>query len=119
MSKETILKEFELFSLDTAGIGGWINEDTSPLIFDRLLNIENNPLSKVQLNQLLVLGHEAPLSDGVFKYYWTTLPEKHEYDCASIPGFNKGWTIGSQDIGNLEHLKWGLYRLYVDGLLHF
>jgi hypothetical protein len=119
MSKEKILKEFELFSLGSGGIGSWINEHTSPLIFDRLLEIENSPLSKVQLNQLLVLGHEAPLSDGFFRYYWTTLPDKHDYDCALIPGFNKGWTVGSEYIQNLEHLKWGLYRLYVDGLLHF
>ena len=30
MTKEDILKEFSLFSLQTGGIGSWINEKTDP-----------------------------------------------------------------------------------------
>jgi hypothetical protein len=119
MTRDELLKEFELFSLESGGIGSWITNNTSPLILDRLTEIERSPLSKVQLNQLLVLGHEAPLSDGFFQYYWRDAPDKHDYECRSIPGFAERWISGEESIVSLEHLKWGLYRLYVDGLLHF
>jgi hypothetical protein len=120
MTREQILEEFAILAVGDGGIGGWINDTTSPLIFDRLIEMEGTPLTKVQLNQLLVLGHEAPLTDGFFRYYWRTLPERHDYDVLSIAGFDARWiTTGEETIFNLAHLKWGLYRLYVDGLLHF
>ena len=119
MTRDDLLKKFEPFALDSGGIGSWINKNTSPLILDRLIEIENAPLSKVQLTQLLVLGHEAPLSDGFYQYYWQEASAKHDYDCRSIPEFDERWIVGDATIHSLEHLTWGLYRLYVDGLLHF
>lgn len=119
MTRDDLFAKFELFSLESGGIGSWINNKTSPLILERLTEIEKAPLSKVQLTQLLVLGHEAPLSDGFFQYYWQEAPAKHDYDCRSIPGFNEKWIVGDATIRSLDHLTWGLYRLYVDGLLHF
>jgi len=59
MSKAKILKEFELFSLGTGGIGSWLTENTDAQVFYRLSKIEEQPLKKVQLNQLLVLGHDV------------------------------------------------------------
>ena len=119
MNREDLVREFATYSFGTGGIGSWISMDTSPLVLDRLAEVERTPLTKVQLNQLLVLGHEAPLSDGFFKYYWCTRPERHDYDCELIPGFQSSWVGRGEQIVSLEHLKWGLYRLYVDGLLHF
>lgn len=119
MTREELLREFDLLSLGAHGIGSWLSTKTSHLVLDRLIEIEKSPLTKVQLNQLLVLGHEAPLSDGFFRYYWRTVPPKHDYDCLSVPGFDAGWMAGDETIVGLAHLKWGLYRLYVDGLLHF
>src|SRR6185436_14602648 len=88
MTKEDILKEFSLFSLQTGGIGSWINEKTDPVILDRLAKIDKEPLSQVQLTQLLVLGHEAPVSDVFFRYYWLSVPARHPYQVEKLPGFD-------------------------------
>lgn len=118
MPKESILKEFNLFSLGEIGIGAWLSESTDSVVFDRIDSIDKTPLSKVQLNQLLVLGHEAPLSDGFFRYYWMSDSPTHTYPVDRIPGFSSNF-IGKKEIISLEHLKWGIYRLFTDGLLYF
>lgn len=117
-AKEQILKEFALFSMPTGGIGSWLSESTNNDVFERLSHISSDPLSAVQLNQLLVLGQEAPMSDGMFQYYWREMYNRHPYALTNIPGFDGKW-LNSAAINSLEHLKWGLYRLYVDGLLYF
>jgi hypothetical protein len=68
-TKKFILEEFKLFSLGGEGIGGWLNENTHLKVFDRLEKIEKEPLCRAELNQLLVLGHEATVSEGFFQYY--------------------------------------------------
>ena len=70
MSKDNILDEFSLFILGTDGIGGWLGPATDDRVFRRLESINGEPLAKVQLNQLLAFGHEAPVSDDFFHYYW-------------------------------------------------
>ncbi len=118
--KSQILKDFALFSLPTGGIGNWLTENTDPIIFERLSTLKENPLSKVQLNQLLLLGLEAGVSQGFFEYYWLQTPIEHPYEVQTIPGFQQKWISATDmQIHSLEHLKWGLYRLYVDGLLFF
>lgn len=121
MSKQQILDELRLFSLNTDGIGGWIAENTADEVFRRLERIEQEPLTKVQLNQLLAFGHEAPLSDDCFRYYWLDIPNEHPYEVSRLPGFTgftEEWTSASA-ITSLAHLKWGLHRLFTDGLLYF
>ena len=117
MTKTEILREFQLFSVGTGGIGTWLTDRTDDKVFDRLSTIEHDPITKVQLNQLLVLSHEAPVSDGFFRYYWLSVPV-HFYPVDRVPGYSESWTK-SDAIMSLEHLKWGLYRLYTDGLLCF
>jgi len=117
-SKEKILEEMSLFSLGGEGIGGWIKPDADDLIFDRLSTVESDPLTKVQLDQLLALGHEAPVSDVFFRYYWLEANTSHPYRVTKIPGFKDDY-LKSKAITSLEHLKWGLYRLFVDALLYF
>ena len=119
MPKETILNQFRLFSLGGEGIGGWLTEDTDSKVFDRLDRIEDDPLSKEQFNQLLVFGHQTPVSDGFFHYYWLNSPAKHLYPVKQLPGFDQQWLEGTKEIKSLAHLKWGLYRLFVDALLYF
>ncbi len=116
MDKQEILQDFELFSLQSSGIGSWLGPDTHSEVFTRLASIDQDPLSKVQLNQLLAFGHEAPVSDDFFRYYWLTAPQNHPYDVTRFPGFEEGW-LGSPAITSLAHLRWGLYRLFTDGLL--
>ena len=118
MSKERILAELCLFSLGAEGIGGWIKPEADDLIFDRLSTVESDPLTKVQFDQLLALGHEAPVSDVLFRYYWLQANGSHPYNVSNIPGF-RGDYLRSKAIVSLEHLKWGLYRLFVDALLYF
>lgn len=119
-SKADILRDFALFSLPTGGIGSWLSETTPDDVFVRLGNIDADPLRVGQLNQLLVLGSEAPVDEGFFKYYWLQAPSKHPYHVTTLPGFDEHWlTTSREGIISLGHLRWGLYRLYVDGLLFF
>src|SRR5205823_11189135 len=76
------------------------------------------PLSRSQLNQLLVLSEEAGLSEGFFRYYWKSEPDDHTYDVTRVPGFSNEF-LKTDAIRSLHHLKWGLYRFYVDALLYF
>ncbi len=118
MSKEQILDEFRLFTLGTDGIGGWLGPGTDGRVFDRLDGVDKDPLAKVQLNQLLAFGHEAPVSDDFFRYYWLSAPNLHPYDVKLVPDFDERW-VSSTAIKSLPHLRWGLTRLFTDGLLYF
>jgi hypothetical protein len=118
-SKDDILREFDLFSVPTGGIGSWLTEKTHDDVFSRLGRVDDEPLSAVQLNQLLVLGHEAPVGDGYFRYYWLQAPDQHPYDVREVPEFSDPYLDSADAIVSLAHLKWGLYRLYVDALLYF
>ena len=116
--KDEILDKLSLFCLDDGGIGSWLSSETDDIVFSRLANIDEQPLSKGQLNQLLTIAHEAPLSDGFFKYYWLSAPSDHPYNLRDTPDFEESW-ISASSIVSLNHLKWGLNRLYTDGLLWF
>ena len=118
-SRAQILQEFSLFSVPTGGIGSWLSEQTDSDVFERLGKIDQEPLSAVQLNQLLVMGHEALVGDGFFRYYWLETPEEHPYNVRDVPGFTESWLQSKEMIVSLAHLRWGLYRLYVDALLYF
>src|SRR5258708_10629069 len=118
-SKAEILAEFSLFSMPAGGgIGSWLTEETHSDVFERLGRIDAEPLPAVQLNQLLVLGHEAPVGDGFFRYYWLQAPHQHPYNVREVADFSEDF-LTSETILSLDHLKWGLYRLYVDALLYF
>ena len=119
MPKNTIIEQLNLFSLGGEGIGGWLTAETDNRVFDRLDELQSHPLTKTQFNQLLGFGHQAPVSDDFFRYYWLESSSKHPYPADQLPGFNPEWLDGPTEITSLAHLKWGLYRLFVDGLLHF
>jgi hypothetical protein len=118
-SKDQILEGFSIFSMPGPGIGSWLTLDTPADLFERLGNLDEEPLSPVQLNQLLVMGHEAPVGDAFFRYYWLEASERHPYNVREVPGFSEQWLKSNATIVSLEHLWWGLYRLYIDGLLYF
>ena len=119
MSKEKILKQFELFSIGGEGIGGWLTDKTDIKVFDRLDELEDQPLTRSQFNQLLVFGSQAPVSDAFFRYYWLECPTTHPYAVNLVADFDPEWMNNSEVITSLAHLKWGLYRLFTDGLLYF
>jgi hypothetical protein len=118
-SKAEILADFSLFAVPTGGIGTWLAPETHSDVFERLGRLDEEPLSAVQFNQLLVLGHEAPIGDGFFHYYWLQAPPNHPYIVREVPGFADTWLRSEGMILSLAHLKWGLYRLYIDALLYF
>jgi hypothetical protein len=120
MDKDKVIETFADLSFGTEqGLGTWLTEDAHPLVLDRLKQIETEPLTKVQLNQLLVVSQMGSISDGFFRYYWREAPE-HPYDVKSIGIFNPQWLNGSEHvIHSIDHLHWGLYRLYIDGLLYY
>ena len=109
-SKTDILRQFSLFSVPTGGIGSWLTENTHNDVFARLGRVDEEPLPAVQLNQLLVLGHEAPVGDGFFRYYWLQAPDEHPYDVHSVPEFSDVDLRSPGAITSLANLKWGLYR---------
>jgi hypothetical protein len=118
MNTNDILKYFEGLSYETSAFEGWLSKKGHSHVFTRLSNIESDPLSKVQLNQLLVLSLDAGVSDGFYQYYWLSVPDRHPYNVTVIDDFVD--TFPSQThIVSLQHLRWGLKRIYTDALLYF
>jgi hypothetical protein len=108
----------KLLDLFSFGFDHWLVQWSPEEVFERIRSIDTKPIGRAQLNQLLHLCHEPGVSDGFFRYYWLNGPKCHPYEVDKIHGYSadalKGDLIHSQ-----EHLKWGLYRLYVDALLFF
>jgi hypothetical protein len=122
MTKDEIRSAMAPLVLKNPGIESWLLTDDNR-VYSRISKIDQEPLTKVQLNQLLVLGHEAGVSDGCFQYYWLEAPG-HSYDVKSLEGYSSTWHDNKDDnadksISSLQHLRWGLYRVYVDALLYF
>lgn len=121
MTEDAIKRKFADVDFDAPqGIGGWLSSNLRDKVADRLRRIEEEPLTKVQLNQLLVLSEEASVSDGFYSYYWAELPHLHPYDVVACVGaFDESWRTDEKKIVSLDHLHWGLKRLFIDGLLFF
>ena len=118
MNIEDVQKDLSLFALGTGGLGSWLSETSDPEIFRRLSTISSQPIRKVQLNQLLVMGHEAPVSDGFFKYYWCDEPSYHPYNIKSLKYYVEDG-VGFEEIKSLDVFKWGLLRIFIDCLLYW
>jgi len=116
---EVVSKFADLSFGDELGLGTWLSEKAQPLVLQRLEALETEPLTKVQLNQLLVASRMGSISDGFFKYYWRETPE-HPYDVTAVDHFRREWVEGGKHvISSIDHLHWGFYRLYIDGLLYY
>jgi hypothetical protein len=118
MTKKEILDYFNELSYETHAFEGWLSSKGHSQVLDRLLRIDDDPLTKVQLNQLLVLSLDAGVSDGFFKYYWLENPAEHTYDVMKIEDYSDSF-LGQTNIISLQHLRWGLKRVYTDSLLYF
>ena len=117
VNRSDILSKFKLFQGGTGGLDSWLGETTPESVFEALSDLENQPLTRSRLNQLLTLAHEAPVSQLLFAYYWLRAPD-HPYDVRRVPCYDERWT-SSQNIQSIDQLCWGLYRFYVDALLYF
>jgi len=113
--KEDILRRLDLFVLGGPGLGGWLSKSSNSLIFERLARLEQDPLSLAQFGQLLVLGHQAPPSDDFLRYYWLSRASDHPYFIPSLSDFQPDFA--NDTIKSLDHLAWGLKRVFADALL--
>jgi hypothetical protein len=119
MDKAQIIEYFDLFSnSETDGLESLFSLKGKEEVFTRLSKIEDEPLSKVQLNQLLIISGLAGITYGFYKYYWLATPETHPYNVKSLEDFEEHFTK-SQAIVSLQHLRWGLRRVYIDTLLYY
>jgi hypothetical protein len=119
--KSQILSEFELFRGNGGGIEAWFTEDMPDTVVEVLADYEKRPISCEVLNQLLILSHEAGVSRGFFDFYFQYDPHQDGdswYDPKKLPEFEPRF-LGSSELLNLKHLKWGLRRFYMDALLSF
>src|SRR5262245_42976459 len=103
MSRDTIPKQSSIFRIGEAGIGAWLTDQTDQTVFDRLDRLPANSLSCTQLNQLLALSHEAPVTPDFFNYYWLTRPTAHPYSLEALGKYDAAWTNRGA-IVSLEHL---------------
>jgi hypothetical protein len=115
--RQQILKYFHPLFSGTGGIDSWLHDGVPQTVIERLGRIDDEPLSRGQLNQLLVLAHEAGVSAGFFSYYWLEAPE-HPYDLTCLDGFDPAY-LDRDVIRSLAHLRWGLTRFFFDALLYF
>jgi pimeloyl-ACP methyl ester carboxylesterase len=113
ITQDEIRGRLSKFILVGPGIGGWLGTATSNIVFDRLARIELDPLSLAQFSQLLILGHQAPPSEDFLRYYWLSAPADHPYPIGSLTAFQPNFA--DDTIKSLDHLAWGLERLYADG----
>lgn len=91
MASDTLQEMSQLFTFGREpGLGRWLAAPMHDIVRERLESLPNSPLSKVQLNQLLVVSKAASISDGLFTYYWRTAPE-HTYDVKALDGFDPKW----------------------------
>ncbi len=114
---EELFFRFQKFTGNTGGIDSWLAGEAKPIIAARLLRLSSEPLSCSQINQLFALSHQAEVSPGFFKYYWTSFPS-HSFDVKQFVTYDKSYDL-SKEILSLDQLEWGLERLYVDCLLYF
>ncbi len=120
MTREELISAYQLFQFGDSGIGAFVGPKMHDEVLHRLSRLDKDPITKVQLNQLLVLSKAGSISDGFFRYYWRTRPT-HPYDVSRVPFYSPTMIHGSgqEEVVSHDHLRWGLYRLYVDGLLYF
>src|ERR1700733_7961887 len=106
-----------LFTGKTGGIDSWLANQPDSSLLERLGRLREDPLSLSQFNQFLALAHQASMSQGFFDYYWFSAP-LHPYDVSGIPGYDPLYPK-LQAVSSIDHLSWGLYRIYTDALLYY
>ena len=115
--RRALLDRFSPLFAGSGGIDSWLGENVPQAVVGRLGRLGTEPLSREQLNQLLVLSHEAEMSRGFFTYYWLMAPA-HPYDVTALEDFDPVYQEQTA-IVSVDHLRWGLVRFYLDALLYF
>jgi hypothetical protein len=105
-ARESLLAQFHPLFSGSGGIDSWLRGGTPRTVVERLEQLGDTALTREQLNQLLVLSHEASMSKGFFEYYWLTIPD-HTYAVTGVGDFDRTYA-GRTTIESLQHLRWGL-----------
>jgi hypothetical protein len=107
MPRDKLISEYDLFRFSDTGIGAFAGPDMHVEVSDRLARLSVDPLTKVQLNQLLVLSKAGSMSDGFFQYYWCSRPE-HPYNVTRVPFYSsEPLNRSPQEVVSHDHLRWG------------
>src|SRR5262245_42153308 len=112
--KAKLISEFELFRGNGGGIEAWFSDRIPDTVVEVLLNCDKRPISCEVLNQLLILSHEGGVSKGFFDFYFLYDPHADGYswyDPKKLPEFEERF-LNATELLSLNHLKWGLRRLY-------
>lgn len=104
-----------MYSSEQKTICSFVTQTGPEELFDLLGGIESKPISKVQLDQLLILHHQKNVSDDFFSYYWLGVPEEPLYE-VEAPTFK---FTSNPCIASVKQLKWGFRRIFIDCLLMF
>ena len=110
---------FSMGDTDKGDIKKCLENEKNREAIDRLCHIDIDPLSKEQLNQLLIMSHFGSVSEGFFNYYWLDECKEHPYQIRQLPYFGAAELAAEGMIVSHEHLMWGLYRFWVDAMLWF
>lgn len=117
LTTQELQEKYAVFNATSGGIEQLLWGKSADFVCGRLAVISDQPLSKVQLNQLLGFKEERAVSDDFFKFYWLDEPAL-PYKLSCVPGYSKSYK-GQQDIRSVDHFFYGLYRIFIDGLLYF
>ena len=106
MAASTIIQKLGQFFPGAFKEGsGFLGNPDGQRIFDRISKITTEPLHLTNFNQLIHLVHEAGVSQGFFKYYFLSIPNRHPYPLnkmqVQIP------TLGEKGISSIEQAEWG------------
>lgn len=124
LTKEKILERFDLFNSGTGsdGIDNWLTEETPDEVFNILKEIKKNPLTFALFNEILIDSKVNSIGEGFYNFYWQQTPV-HPYDTSELPYFETDYKIFENNqnklILSLDHLYWGMYRIFMDGLLFY
>jgi hypothetical protein len=120
-AKNALLTQFELFRGNGGGIEAWFTDRIPEMVVEVLSDCEKKPISCEVLSQLLILSHEGGVSKGFFDFYFLYDPHADGaswYDPKTLSEFEPRF-LKANELLNLNHLKWGLRRFYMDALLSF
>lgn len=140
-----LIKFFEILSNDDSeckGIERFLSKNGNKIVFEHLKNDKNLGINKVKFNQLLLLSGIENITFGCFQYYWLSLQkDSHPYDLTklifeivndkknketynifeedNIQRYFKDSAIENNTVNEIQHLRWGLLRIFTDALLYF
>lgn len=120
MTRDELRAAYAVFDAKSGGIEQLLWGASGDFVCDHIVSIEKQPLSKVQLNQILGFKEERAVSDDFFKFYWFDDDFRLPYKLSSVPGYSTSYRHDAhQDIRSVEQFFFGLYRIFIDGLLYF